>query len=98
MAVDIEVIWVKWEREYFFAGDWTTQIKLNPKENFSLSSFPDAPLGAGPDAPLGAGPDAPLLRIPDAPLGADPLARPAMTTVVLMASTSSKRVSHRPIN
>jgi hypothetical protein len=37
MAADIDVIWVKWEQEYFFAGDWTTQIKLNPKENFSLS-------------------------------------------------------------
>jgi hypothetical protein len=98
MARDIEVIWVKWEQEYFFRRHWTTQIKLNPKENFSLSSFPDAPLGAGPDAPLGAGPDAPLLRIPDAPLGADPLARPRMTIVVSMAFTSRKGVSHRPTN
>ena len=31
MARDIEVIWVKRERKYFCKGDWTTQIRLNPK-------------------------------------------------------------------
>jgi hypothetical protein len=36
MAGDIEVIWVESEPEYFCAGDWTTQISLNAKENFLL--------------------------------------------------------------
>src|ERR1700691_1909772 len=35
MTDDIEVIWVKSEPEYFCAGDWTTQINLKLKENFS---------------------------------------------------------------
>jgi hypothetical protein len=39
MARDVKVIWVKRERKYFCARDWTTQIRLNPKENFSLPSF-----------------------------------------------------------
>jgi hypothetical protein len=34
MAADIEVIWVKSEPEYFCGKDWTTQIRLNPNENF----------------------------------------------------------------
>jgi hypothetical protein len=34
MAADIEVIWVKSEREYFCKGDWTTQISLNLKKIF----------------------------------------------------------------
>jgi hypothetical protein len=34
MARDVEVIWVKSEPEYFYEEDWTTQIRLNPKENF----------------------------------------------------------------
>src|ERR1700722_4458642 len=27
-ANDVEVIWVKWEREYFCEGDWTGSITL----------------------------------------------------------------------
>jgi hypothetical protein len=40
MARDVEVIWVKREREYFCAGDWTTQIRLNAKENFFSAVIP----------------------------------------------------------
>jgi hypothetical protein len=35
MARDMQVIWVRREWEYFLVRDWTTQIRLNPKENFS---------------------------------------------------------------
>jgi hypothetical protein len=28
MARDVEVIWVERELEYFYVGDWTTQITL----------------------------------------------------------------------
>src|SRR5665213_2301701 len=31
---DVEVIWVKREREYFCEEDWTPQIRLRLKENF----------------------------------------------------------------
>ena len=34
MARDMQVIWVRREWEYFCGGDWTTQIRLNSKENF----------------------------------------------------------------
>src|ERR1700691_15782 len=40
MAGDIEVIWVKWEPEYFCKEDWTTQIRLNPRENFFSARHP----------------------------------------------------------
>jgi hypothetical protein len=30
----MQVIWVGREPEYFFEEDWTTQIRLNAKENF----------------------------------------------------------------
>jgi hypothetical protein len=40
MARDIEVIWVKSEPEYFCGEDWTTQIRLNPKENFFSAVTP----------------------------------------------------------
>src|ERR1700678_1065466 len=35
MAADIEVIWVRRERKYFCEKDWTTQIRLKLKVNFS---------------------------------------------------------------
>jgi hypothetical protein len=34
MATDMQVIWVRRESEYFWERDWTTQIRLNAKENF----------------------------------------------------------------
>jgi hypothetical protein len=34
-AVDIEVIWVRSEAEYFCNHDWTGEITLIPQENFS---------------------------------------------------------------
>jgi hypothetical protein len=46
-AKDIEVIWVRSEGEYFCRGDWTTQIRLNSKENFFFAVIP---LGGKRDA------------------------------------------------
>ena len=34
MAVDMQVIWVGREGEYFLKRDWTSRIALKPKENF----------------------------------------------------------------
>jgi hypothetical protein len=44
----VNLIWVRWEQKYFCGGDWTTQISLKPKENFS---YPDSGHGAaiGPE-------------------------------------------------
>src|SRR6202030_2249671 len=42
-ARDVEVIWVKREWKYFCEGDWTTQIRLKPKENFFSAVIPDDP-------------------------------------------------------
>jgi hypothetical protein len=39
-ATDMQVIWVKSEPEYFYGKDWTTQIRLNPKENFFSAVTP----------------------------------------------------------
>ncbi len=33
-AADVEVIWVKGERKYFWERDWTGGIKLKNKEDF----------------------------------------------------------------
>src|SRR3984957_12857663 len=35
MAVDMQVIWVGREGEYFLKRDWTSRIALKPKGNFS---------------------------------------------------------------
>jgi hypothetical protein len=43
MAADIEVIWVRRERKSFCKQDWTGEITLIPKENFSFVVIPDAP-------------------------------------------------------
>src|SRR5665213_2036060 len=39
-AIDIEVIWVKRESEYFSERDWTTQISLRLKENYFSAVIP----------------------------------------------------------
>src|ERR1700679_2146196 len=39
MARDQQVICLKRQWKYFCKGDWTTQISLNRKENFSPPSF-----------------------------------------------------------
>jgi hypothetical protein len=36
----MQLIWVKWEREYFCKGDWTAQITLI---RFSKTAFPRNP-------------------------------------------------------
>ena len=40
-AVVMEVIWVGMKSEYFFWQDWTGQITLIPRENFSSSDIPE---------------------------------------------------------
>jgi hypothetical protein len=40
MAGDIEVIWGAGKRESFFEEDWTGQISLIAKENFSSIEIP----------------------------------------------------------
>jgi hypothetical protein len=37
MAEDVEVIWVKWEREYFWRRDWTTQITWIRLDKFAVA-------------------------------------------------------------
>jgi hypothetical protein len=37
MARDVEVIWVKRELEYFWQGDWTTQIALIRLDKFAVA-------------------------------------------------------------
>jgi hypothetical protein len=40
MARDQQVICLKRQWKYFCKGDWTTQIRLNPKENFFSAAIP----------------------------------------------------------
>jgi hypothetical protein len=37
MAEGMEVIWVRSEQEYFYGGDWTTQISLIAQQKFSFA-------------------------------------------------------------
>jgi len=50
MAKDMQVIWVKREPEYFCEGDWTTQIRLNQKQNFFSAVIPGRADGSAPSA------------------------------------------------
>jgi hypothetical protein len=37
---DMQVIWVKWEQEYFCEEGWTGRNRLNPKKNFFSPVIP----------------------------------------------------------